>query len=61
MKDSEFDFYRWLGYGLGLLILALSALLVPLLIWAFIILLIITIADIGYCQYSKYRFLYRKK
>ena len=61
MKDSEFDFYRWLGYGLGLLVLALSALLAPALIWAFIILLIIAIADISYCQYFKYRFLHARK
>jgi len=61
MKDSEFDFYRWLGYGLGLLLLALGALFVPVLIWVFVILLIVTIADIGYCQYFKYRFLHARK
>lgn len=61
MKDSEFDFYRWLGYGIGLLILALSSVFVPVLIWAFIILLIIVLADVAYCQYFKYRFFYKKK
>jgi len=61
MKDSEFDFYRWLGYGLGLLILALAAIFLPGLLWAFVILLIIAVIDIGYCQYFKYRFFAKKK
>ena len=61
INDSEFDFYRWLGYGLGLLILAIIAICVPAMLWAFIILLIIALLDIGYCQYFKYRIFYRKK
>ena len=56
MKDSEFDFYRWLGYGLGLLLLAVLAIFVPLMIWAFAMLLIIAVVDISYCNYIKYRF-----
>jgi len=56
MKDSEFDFYRWLGYGLALLLLAIGAIFIPVVLWIFIILLVIVILDIGYSQYSKYRF-----
>ncbi|MFH0869265.1 MAG: hypothetical protein V1839_03495 [archaeon] len=56
MKDSEFDFYRWLGYGLGLLLLAVAAVFAPVMIWAFVILLGVALVDIGYCNYFKYRF-----
>ena len=61
MKDSEFDYYRWIGYGVVLLILAILAIFVPLLIWVFAIMLIITLLDMGYCQYFKYRFFSKVK
>jgi len=60
VKDSEFDFYRWLSYGLSLLVLALAAIFLPGLLWAFVILLIIAVIDISYCQFFKYRFFAKK-
>jgi len=58
MKEQEFDFYRWLAYGTGLFLLSLSSLTVSALIWAFVVLLVIALVDIGYCQYYKYAYKY---
>jgi len=54
LKDHELDFYRWVIYGLLLLLLAVLAIKFPTLIWAFAILLVITVVDIAYCKMYKY-------
>ena len=54
MKDQEVDFYRWVIYGLLLLLLAILAIRFPVVIWVFLILLVITVIDIAYCKKNKY-------
>jgi uncharacterized membrane protein len=54
MKDQEVDFYRWVIYGLLLLLLAILAIRFPVVIWVFAILLAITVIDIAYCKKYKY-------
>jgi hypothetical protein len=54
MKDQEVDFYRWVIYGLLLLLLAILAIRFPVVIWVFGILLVITVIDIAYCKKNKY-------
>jgi len=54
MKQHEFDFYRWVIYGLVLLLLAILSIPYPVVIWAFAILLVIAIVDVAYCKMYKY-------
>ena len=54
IKDTEFDIYRWLCYGLVLLLLALGSIAFPIMLWIFAIVLVITLCDIGYMMWTKY-------
>jgi signal transduction histidine kinase len=54
IKDTEFDFYRWLFYGLILLLLALASIAWPVLLWMFAIVLIIGLGDMAYMMWTKY-------
>ena len=54
IKDTEFDLYRWLFYGIILFLLALGSIAFPILLWIFAIVLIISLCDIGYIMWTKY-------
>lgn len=54
IKDTEFDLYRWLFYGIILLLLALGSIALPILLWIFAIVLIISLSDIAYIMWTKY-------
>ena len=55
LKEAEWDFYRWLIYGIIALILAVVSIAFPALIWGFLVVLIIAIIDIIYTKYTKYQ------
>jgi hypothetical protein len=54
IKDTEFDAYRWLFYGFLLLLLAFGSIAFPILLWAFVLVLIVAIFDMGYMMWTKY-------
>ncbi len=54
IKDTEFDFYRWLFYGLILLVIALGSIAFPVLLWVFVIILLIGLCDMSYMMWTKY-------
>jgi len=54
IKDTEFDFYRWLFYGVILLILAFSSIAFPILLWVFAVILLIGMCDVSYTMWTKY-------
>lgn len=60
MKDQDFDLYRWLIYGVIMLIIAAAMVWFPGASWAFVIVLIVAILDISYCFNTKYRISARK-
>jgi|GEM_PF-2111606 len=55
LKEAEWDFYRWLIYGIIALILAVASIAFPVLIWGFAVVLAIALIDIFYTKYTKYQ------
>jgi len=53
MRESEFDYTRWVVYGLVLVALALVSFFSPLALWIFAIVLVIAVIDIVYTKYFK--------
>ncbi len=54
IKDHEFDFYRWLAYGVALLLLALGAIAFGPLMYVFTAVFVVAVIDIFYHRYFKY-------
>jgi len=54
MKATDKDFYRWLVYGIVLLILAFAVFKWHSAFIYFVIALIIALGDVFYTQYTRY-------
>jgi len=54
MKAKDKDFYRWLVYGIILLVLSLASFKWHSAFWLFLVALVISVGDILYTQYTKY-------
>lgn len=54
MKSKEKDFYRWLAYGIILLVIAIATFYWHSAFILFVILLVIAVGDVVYTQYTKY-------
>ncbi|MEM2873859.1 MAG: hypothetical protein QW063_00165 [Candidatus Nanoarchaeia archaeon] len=55
LRETEFDFARWIVYGIILLALALASFVFEVALWIFAIVLAIAIVDIIYVRYFKGR------
>ena len=55
LRETEFDFLRWIVYGVLLIILALASFVFQIALWIFAIVLEIAIIDIVYVRYFKGR------
>lgn len=54
MKAKEKDFYRWLAYGIVLLVIAAASFAWQSVLWLFVPALILALGDIFYTQYTRY-------
>lgn len=55
LRETEFDFMRWIIYGIILLALALASFVFEAALWIFAIVLAIAIIDIIYVRFFKGR------